>query len=118
MKNIKIFRIKSIAVDLYYRVRTLPLLFTLWLSIIICKLRIGKDRRRMEKTRKRLDETWILSERFKDKKYEKQKKLLKEIERDLLEIEKNQKDSEEIILERQEIMHRWFDRVFDRHFGE
>lgn len=111
-------KFKNILSDLYYRITALPLLFLLWIIILMWKYRIGGQHYRLMKNRGKLDQIWLLSERLEGQKREKQAKKLKKFEKEFLFLENDIKEYEEKYLTTKEYLDRSWQKVIDPHFGE
>lgn len=111
-------KLKSIIIDLWYRLKALFLLLPFWLIIVAWRRRLKKDRARLEVYRDKMDLLWRLSQKLDDKPYERQKIKTKKLERDLLLIEKDVLDYESKLQKQEVILENTLRMIFDPYLGE
>jgi len=111
-------RFGAIIKDLYYRLQALPMLFFLWILLLVWKRRIEKWQIRIFENRKKLDYIWLVSNQLEGQKYEKQQRELKKFEREFLHLEEGIKMDEERYLKRKELFEKYIGKVFDPTIGE
>ena len=110
-------KFKKIILDIYYRLRALPMLFLFWILLLVWKRRTEKWQARLFKNRERLNEAWQLSSYLGHNKYDKQQRVMKKFEKDFLLLEEDMRGDEEHYLKQRELFEKYLAKVFDPHFG-
>jgi len=118
MKSKKQNKFKNIILDIYYRLLALPMLFLLWLLLIVWRRRIEKYQIRLLKDREKVDYIWHLSQQLEGKKYEIQQKKLKSFEKDFLHLEENLVKDKERYEKQKELFEKYLGKVFNPTIGE
>jgi len=108
----------AILTDLYYRLSAMPLLFLLWLLLIVWRRRIGKHQIQLLRGREKVDYIWRLSQQIEGKKFEIQQKKLKRFEKDFLHLEEDLRKDEERYEKQKELFEKYLGKVFDPTIGE
>lgn len=109
--------ILSVIKDLYYRVTSLPLLFLFWILIIFWRRRVEKSRSRLNGNRLMLEEFYLLSFKLKPKKRKFQQKKIEKFEKDLHSLEKSIGKDEKMFLKREEQFKYYLKKLFDPNIG-
>ena len=111
-------KFKNIVSDIYYRLLALPMLFLLWLLLIVWRRRIGKHQTQLLRDREKVDYIWRLSQRLEGKKFEIQQKKLKRFEKVFLHLEEDLRKDEERYEKQKELFEKYLDKVLDPSIGE
>ena len=111
-------KFKKIILDIYYRLLALPMLFLLWLLLIVWRRRIEKYQIRLFRSREKADYIWHLSQQLEGKKFEIQQTKLKRFEKDFLNLEEDLRKDEERYEKQKELFEKYLGKVFDPTIGE
>lgn len=116
--KLKIKKIKLILLDLFYRLKGAAMLFLLWIMLVFWRRRIESHKIKLMKFQNQMDEWQSLCSHLRGKRRAKEENKIKQMAKELLQIEKDWRKDEEGYLQNNEKLHYFLAKVFDPTIGE